>query len=256
MKKKTVESSLGIKVPEPVARHIDSVLKTLPTDKRYEYRRKGSVASSTEVVGERTDVSRITTSLMDRDFEIVLPEGIERTQYDINPIVLFGHDQNKPIGKALWVKPDGNGLIAKTQYTSRPKDFVGEWLPDFAWAMVQAEVLRGRSIGFLPLEVREPTEDELAINPELQQVISRSLLLEFSLVSVPSNPLALVESIGKGIGLDHWKIEFPGKQVRKAKTPKAVNRERVLANALDGIELDSKKITDLAMKRLAEKWEI
>lgn len=250
MRKKTVESSLGVHVPEQVARHIDGVLKTLPRDSRYEYRRKGSIASTIEVVGERTDVSKITTNVMDRDFEIVVPEGIDRSQYDLNRIVLFGHDQNKPVGKALWVRHEGNGLSAKTVYTKRPKDYVGEWLPDFAWAMVQAEVLKGRSIGFLPLEVTDSTEEERAVNPGLKQVIRKSLLLEFSLVSVPSNPLALVDAIGKGLAMSHWKMEFTGTNVKRKRA------ERQMVEALERIRLDPNRVTELAIKSLLEKWEV
>lgn len=257
-KKKTVESSLGVHVPEAVAFHIDEVLKTLPKDKRYEYRRKGAVASAVEVVADepRTEISKITTSVMDRDFEIVLPEGIDLTQYRLNPIVLLGHDQDKPIGKAAWIKPEGESITAKTVYTKRPKDYATDWLPDYAWAMVQADVLRGKSIGFLPLEILDPTPEQLAVNPALQSVITRSLLLEYSVVAVPSNPLALVDAIGKGLGMPDWTIEFTGRSIHKKKPVAKKPDYSKYADEVDAIKLDPERIAELALKSLLEKWDV
>lgn len=260
MKKKTVESSLGIRTTEETARHIDDVLKTLPKEKRYEYRRKGNVPANPEIApAERTDVSRVTTKAMDRDFEIVSPDGIDLEQYRLNPVVLWGHDQDRPIGKALWIKPDGEGVLAKSQYTTRPDKYLGEWLPDFVFSMIQADVLRGKSIGFLPLEIRDPTPEELALYPSLQMVISRSLLLEYSVVSVPSNPAALVETVSKGLHLDHWHFKVLGKlQPKKTVKPvkKVVNHGKDMAEALDRMKLDPDHIAELAVKRLVEKWEV
>jgi hypothetical protein len=189
-----------------------------------------------------------------------MPDGIALESYRLNPIVLFGHNQEKPIGKALWIKPQDGGLLAKTEYPERPSKFEGEWLPDLVFSMVVENVLRGKSIGFLPLEIREPTEEEKEANPGLQQVIARSLLLEYSVVSVPSNPLALVEAIGKGKTLPNWQLEFPGRNVKRKK-PVATKKPRThhaekMAEALDKINLDPARITELAVKRLAARWEV
>src|SRR6266545_5196287 len=131
---------------------------------------------------------------MDRDRDIVVPEGIELDDFRRNPIVLYGHNRDAPVGKCLWVKPDARGLVAKTLYTARPKNYVGEWLPDFVYSMVAADVLRGKSITFIPTEVRDPEAAELAEFPDTQCVITRAMLIEYSVVSVPCNPLALVEA--------------------------------------------------------------
>jgi phage head maturation protease len=257
MRKKLVESSVGVRTTEETARHIDELLKALPKGKQYEYRRKGTPGTDTTVQAvERTDVSRVTTRAMDRDNEIVLPEGIELDQYRVNPVVLWGHDQDRPVGKALWVKPDAEGLLAKSQYISRPARYVGEWLPDFVFSMIQADVLRGKSIGFLPLEIRDPSPEELAVNPQLQLVISRSLLLEYSVVSVPSNPLALVEIVSKGQHLDHWQFKNIGPVKQKAKARAKPRVYHPITEALNELTLDPTKIADLAIKQLAEKWGV
>jgi phage head maturation protease len=261
MRKKMVESAVGVKTTEETARHIDEVLKDLPKGREYEYRRKGQPTSSTLIdtaSGERCDVSRVTTREMDRDFEIVQPEGLDLDHYRLNPVVLFGHDADRPVGKALWIKADQDGVLAKTQYTPRPEKYVGEWLPDFVWAMVQADVLRGKSVGYLPLEVREPDADELAANPGLNLVVSRALLLEFSVVTVPANPTALVESISKGQSLGPWVFNVLGRVRKPAPAAKAAPKldRAALARQLAGLKLDPERIADAALAALARKWEV
>jgi HK97 family phage prohead protease len=256
MKRKLVESPLGIKTTEETARKLDAILKDLPKEKAYEFRRKGMADTQVQAGEQRVDVSRVSTRRMDRDFEIVEPSGIELDDYRLNPIVLFGHDHDRPVGKALWVKADQDGLIAKTQYVTRPDGYQGEWLPDFVWGMVQQNVLTGKSIGFLPLEVREPEPAEVGAQPSLQAVITRSLLLEYSVVSVPANPAALVESIGKGMDLSAWNFKVLGK-VRKPKPASPqIDHMKVATDRLAEVRLDPARIAEMALERLAKRWEV
>lgn len=279
MAKKTVEcKSLGIRLKAETAEKVDQIVSTLPKTDDYKYRVKGSVPE-TELNpegAERTDISYINTSVMDRDFELVLPEGIDRTDYNANPMVLWNHEGDKPIGTSDWVKPSATGLIARSKYSQAPKWWKPEveWQPDFVWAMIEANILRGKSVGLLPLEIRDPTPEELAANPALQRVISKSLLLEYSVVSVPSNPQALVEAINKGVTtLDAWNIKIvrtPNKKVDKTKErqpePKVIKEvlPKVPAviptvdweKALRNMTFDPDKIAELAIKRIQSRWEV
>lgn len=249
MRKKTVESPLGIRTTEATARKLDALLKSLPKD--CTFRRKSATAPADVTVDQRTDVSAVTTRAMDRDREIIIPEGIELEDYRQNPIVLFGHDQNRPCGKCLWIKATPDGLTAKTRYPDRPSKYAGEWLPDFVFSMVQADVLRGKSIGFLPLEMREPTADELKSYPDCVNVISRCLLLEYSVVSVPSNPAALVEAVGKGMGWDHWGLKVVGKVRQPTPTPRQpvpIDYRRLVP--------DVNTVAENAYRNMLKTWEV
>lgn len=224
LKKKLVTSDCGAVVSEDMARHLDSLKKDLPQE--CTFRRKGAIGEGLTLdPGSRTDVSTITNTAVDRDFEIVDPKGIDLSHYRLNPVVLYGHSSDRPCGKALWVKETPAGITAKSYYPARPDKHQGEWLPDFVWGMIQADVLRGKSIGFLPLELREPTEEESQKGAKL--VISKSLLCEFSVVSVPSNPEALVQAISKGLKPETlgttWKVL--GKAKKKA-TPRTTRNSR------------------------------
>lgn len=188
--------SLGIRTTEATARKLDRLVPTLPKECRT-IKRKALSTDLDLLPGERTDISTINTAALDRDYEIVRPEGIELEEYQANPIVLWNHDYDVPIGKCLWVKRTEKGLVAKTQYPKRPKDFEGEWRIDSIFGLIQSGVLRAKSIGYLPLEIEQPGEDDPA---ECRAVTTRATLLEYSVVSVPANPEALLEAVSKGLG--------------------------------------------------------
>lgn len=195
----------GLKLPEQLARRIDELGKGLSKD--FTYRRLGVAATDIKTTkledGSRTDVSDITTDAIDRDNEVILPAGLELEDYRKNPVVLFGHDYySPPIGKCMWIKAKGNGLSACTKYAERPEGHEGPWVADAIFGLVQQEMLPGKSIGFIPTSMREPTLEEVKKRPELHtvnRIIDKGILLEYSVVSVPCNPQALMESVSKSI---------------------------------------------------------
>src|SRR5450755_2446405 len=69
-----------------------------------------------------------------------------------------------PVGKSLWRKrvKDGDlaGIKAKTQYPAKPDSWPESdpWPPDRVLSLVQAGLLNGKSIGFLPLKVHVADE--------------------------------------------------------------------------------------------------
>jgi hypothetical protein len=166
---------------------------------------------------------------VDRAGEVVLARGMDDSQFRLNPLVTLGHDYDlPPAGRSLWRRRvrDGTlvGIKAKTQYPPRPDGWpAGEpWLPDQVFALVQAGLLRGKSVGFLPLRVHAPDEKEVARHgwPEnVRLVIDEWLLLEYACVSLPANQFALVEAVSKGqlalaeplrraLGLDEHPVAF------------------------------------------------
>lgn len=156
--------------------------------------RKGIVSSDLKFEeGERAVISYITTGAKDRDDEIVDPGGVDLSHYRKHPVVLFGHDYSKlPVGKNVWIKEDEKGLIAKTVYAKHDEaDKVYQYRKD---GFPLAE-----SIGFVPLSVIEHTEKEKSANGGVKRTYTKTLLLEYSDVAVPSNPEALQVAISKGL---------------------------------------------------------
>src|SRR5205085_9627472 len=88
-------------------------------------------------------------------------------------------------------------------YPTRPATWPegDPWPPDKVLALVQAGMLQGKSIGFLPLKVHAPTDRELEQHGwrDCGLVIDEWLLLEYACVFLPANQDALVEAVSKGV---------------------------------------------------------
>ena len=208
------EGPLGFPMPDRAARAVDALLRTLPKTKDYEYRKALVTRPPTELnPGERSDVSWISTESVDRMGEVVVARGMNDGQFQQNPLVTLGHAYwMPPVGKSLWRKrvKDGGlvGIKAKTQYPPRPEAWPAgdEWPPDKVFALVQAGLLQGKSIGFLPTRVHVPDAKEAAERgwgDRAGLVIDEWLLLEYACVFLPANQDALVEAVSKGaVALD------------------------------------------------------
>ncbi len=198
------EGPFGFPMQSAVAREVESLWKGLPGEcRRMGFKRIAEPTVTVEISqDERTDISLVTTDAVDRDLEVVLPEGGDWAQFLKNPVVTFAHRYDQlPVGRALWVKRHRdatyNGWLAKTKYTDRPGDWEGQWFPDAVWHFVREGHLPGKSIGFLPLEVSAPTRGEVEKRPELKSVrmlVRKWLALEYAVAPVQSNPEALVIS--------------------------------------------------------------
>ena len=111
------------------------------------------------------------------------------------------------MGRSLWRKAarDGDlrGVKAKSLYPQRPEAWPKEdtWPPDKAFALVQAGLLQGKSIGFLPTKVHLPTQQEIkqsGWSEDTRCVIDEWILLEYAATFLPVNQAALVEAVSKG----------------------------------------------------------
>ena len=172
-----------------------------------------TIEKDTKAMKPRTVVARISTTSIDRDGEVLLPSGIDLKDFRKNPVVLLNHDQGGlPIGRALSVKRQSDGIIAEVQFAERPAGHPSsvEWIPDTVFNLFQQGILKAFSVGFIPLEMREPTDKDMKkFGDDVRNVISKWSLLEFSVVNVPANQDALVLQVAKNHKwlADEWKIE-------------------------------------------------
>ncbi len=54
----------------------------------------------------------ITTHAIDRDQDVVIPSGMNSKEYEANPVLLYSHDPNKPIGKMVTMRRGENSIDA------------------------------------------------------------------------------------------------------------------------------------------------
>src|SRR5262249_16596065 len=148
--------------------------------------------------------------------------------------------------KSLWRKVvrDGDltGIKAKTQYPKRPTDWPAEqqWPADIALSLVQADLLRGKSIGFLPTKVHVPQQKEFEqrgwTTNDVDLVIDEWILLEYACTFLPAQQNAVVEQVAKGFAIPHDFLKAMGIDVgvipaRKEEPSPKRKRGDVFANA-------------------------
>ena len=170
------------------------------------------------VPGERADIATISTLALDRDQEVLLPEGADLRFYRANPIVPYAHNYyDLPIGTSEWVKIDSRlaptKLIAKTRYASAEANPKAQQV----FLLIQEGILRAKSVGFIPISYKTPNDDDWVAavtkwrkrrevmlghksrEADPRRIYTKWILLEQSPVPVPSNPEALSIAVSKGI---------------------------------------------------------
>jgi len=150
----------------------------------------------------RTFTARITTDSLDRDGEVLIPGGMDASDYMKNPVIFWNHNYDQPIGTASKVSKEADAWVATAKLASRPDGHPdgAEWLPDTLHALMQQGVVRGVSVGFIPTETRNPSKaDRDKFGQGLRSVHNRWKLLEFSVTPLPANQDALITSVSKGL---------------------------------------------------------
>lgn len=218
----STEGPLGFPMRPGVAKEADAALKQQPTELRSAfstdingqrvvgYLRSTDAKSIEMKEGERADISIFTTASVDRDREMIYPDGGNFAQYLKNPAVTFGHDyKSLPIGRTLWIKrqasptPAEDGWLGKIQYTPPPDGWTGNWLPDAVLHMIANGDLPAKSVGLIPLDGRPPTQKDIETRPDLagaRFLVMKWMAVEISVVPIGANPDALVQMAAKGFG--------------------------------------------------------
>jgi hypothetical protein len=167
----------------------------------------------------------ITTDSLDRDREVLIPAGCNTTEFEKGGAIFWNHDYDRPIAGHVRLKRSDHAISATARFPQREQDFVGDFFPDYARALVAQGVVRGVSVGLLPIEARYPTKHDFEVyGPNVQRIVSKWKLLEWSLAPVQSNPDAVVEAVGKGLitrafAHDAFGVDVP--EVSEEQTPSA-----------------------------------
>lgn len=138
------------------------------------------------------------TWVQDRDGDWMARDAFDKSlgEYlEKNPILLYQHNMNKPLGVVNEMFTDGTGLFARCT-VPKPEDREEDW-KHTAYHDCRRGVLRTFSIGgFFTYDIENwGEEDEKWIIAEVE-------LLELSVVSIPSNPDSIFEAAQKAIKAD------------------------------------------------------
>ena len=152
--------------------------------------------------GERAVTARINTAAVDSDGEVLLPRGCDTKDFEKNPVVFMGHNYfTLPVGKCVAIKRNADEIIAKTVFATRPANHPEgeEWLPDTLLHLFQEKVLRGFSVGMIPIESRPATDrDVKEYGPSVRRIYSKWRMYEYSVAPLPANQEAITLAVAKG----------------------------------------------------------
>ena len=133
----------------------------------------------------------LSTGALDRESDVINPEGWEVDAYLTNPVVLWAHQyQTPPIARATKVWVDGGKLLATDRFTPSDVNPFGAMI----YRLVAGDFLKTVSVGFRPIEYVY-NDDHHGYDFQRQE------LLEHSVVPVPANPEALIAAGETGIDL-------------------------------------------------------
>lgn len=136
----------------------------------------------------------ISTACVDREQDIISVGGWDLANYQRNPVVLWGHDATRlPIGRASSIGIEGDALKATVDFI--PPDIPeGGQFADAVYRLALAGYINATSVGFRPIKwafTDDPARGAEDWFPGID--FESQELVEFSLVTVPANPEALIE---------------------------------------------------------------
>lgn len=122
----------------------------------------------------------LSTEAPDRIGDVVKIDGMDTKAFEANPVALFMHRHDQPIGVWSNLKKSAGALTGRLNLAAKGTSK----LVDFAHAMIEQGMLKAVSVSFVPLDSKP--------NPVRGRTINKSELLEVSLVTIPMNPQALM----------------------------------------------------------------
>ncbi len=215
--------------------------------------KKKKLAYAKSVDNEKKTVTAyVSTYEWDRTDEKFAPGAWDLENFKKNPVVLWGHDgSNPPIGRAIDIREDEKGLLAVAEFdveSERGAEIFGLYERGF---------LNAFSVGFIP---KSHTVEPIPDRNTKGVVWTNSELLEFSAVSIPANPGAVIgrelaeiaikclgdgavtKSEGGGEFIVSPFVEKKAEETPEAKMESAVNELIKMARVVKGKPLDKSKL--------------
>jgi HK97 family phage prohead protease/HK97 family phage major capsid protein len=149
----------------------------------------------------------LSDATVDRYGDIIEPAGWQLDWFRKNPIALFNHNANAPIGTWRDIRVANDQLVAELEPAERgTSQRVDEIL-----SLIEQDILRATSVGFRSIQ-SEPINPKDPFNGTRY---TEQELLETSVVSVPANPAALQVAKSLNISRETMTLVFGGQAVKR-----------------------------------------
>jgi HK97 family phage prohead protease/HK97 family phage major capsid protein len=186
----------------------------------------------------------------DRMDDVIMSDGWELTNFKRNPIALFNHKSDFPIGKWRNLRVEDKQLRGHLELApTGTSDRIDE-----IRKLIDAGILRAVSVGFKPVETKDREGTKWG------SVYVKSELVETSLVSVPANPNAL--AVAKSLKISPATIDLVFAEQgnrstgtkRRGFTGEHASRSRIRrGSAMSGL---AQRITDLETAIVAKRDQL
>jgi HK97 family phage prohead protease/HK97 family phage major capsid protein len=138
----------------------------------------------------------------DRMGDVIASDGWDIAHFKKNPIALFNHRADFPIGKWHNLRVEKGALRGHLELA--PKGTSPRI--DEIRALVDAGILQAVSVGFRPIESRARKATDKAMIDFVGEHFTKQELIETSLVSVPANPNAL--AVAKALNISRPTLDL------------------------------------------------
>lgn len=143
----------------------------------------------------------ISTGAVDREQDRVALAGWDLANFKRNPVVLWGHDAGRlPIGRAFDVSIEGPGLKASVEFIPYDTPEGGQFA-EAVYRLARDGFIAATSVGFRPIKWERSADQARGADDWFGGIdFEQQELVEFSVVTVPANPEALIDAPGPGEG--------------------------------------------------------
>jgi len=166
----------------------------------WEERSSKQVVRKTHVSHEAGMTFVLSDMTPDRMGDVIDADGWDLRNFKKNPVALFNHNANFPIGKWINLRNEKGELRGDLKLAPLgTSDRIDE-----IRRLVDADILRAVSVGFLPIQSEPLTKNGGGTR------FRKTELVESSLVSIPANPNALAIAKSLNISRDTVDMVFAG----------------------------------------------
>jgi HK97 family phage prohead protease len=132
-------------------------------------------------VGERQVRFIASDATLDRQGDVLMPEGCDLKNFRANPILLWQHRADSPVARAVEISANARAVTGLAQFPPEGTDETS----DRVYRMVKSGIINTMSVGFNPLA-------STPLGNGRGQKYTRWEMVECSFVSLPANPSAVI----------------------------------------------------------------
>jgi HK97 family phage prohead protease len=158
----------------------------------------------------------VSNATVDRDGDIVEPDGWQLDKYLTNPVVFWAHRSRElPVAQSVSIGVEGDALVSVAQFASAAANPMAEHV----FQCYAEGCLRAVSAGFRILAAEDILDQGGRF---IGMRITQQELWEYSAVGIPANPDALMLAGAKGVDLKWWQ-KWAEEELDEGRAPQSVS---------------------------------